>query len=107
MIDRDLARRLLELGIVAFREDRTNYADPSADAVLRSVSTAAIANCLEELGGHGLIGDVQPQFTPNGAGFRYQVTDKAAQLVSDARRFEQLFREGMIRVPRSALVGDM
>jgi len=59
------------------------------DSSLHGIGAAAIANWLEELGRHRLVGDVQPCFTSSGAGFEFQVTDKAVQLASDASEFDK------------------
>ena len=88
MDDRLLVTRLLEVGVAARRSDPDSYAKPSDDSNLKSVGVARIANWLEDLGRHRLIGDVQPCFTNSGAGFRFQVTDEAVRLCSDASKFD-------------------
>jgi hypothetical protein len=87
MDDRSLVTRLLEMGIAARRKNPHAYAHPSEDSLLKSIGAATIANWLEELGRHRLIGEVQPCFTSSGAGFKFQVTDEAVRLLSDASRF--------------------
>ena len=87
MDDRSLVRRLLEIGVAARGRDPAAYARPSDDLELRGVGTARIANWLEVLGGHRMIGDVQPCFTSSGAGFEFQVTDEAARVSADSSRF--------------------
>ncbi len=88
MDDRSLVTRLIEIGVAARQRNPNAYATPSDDPDLRNIGTATIANWLEELGRHRLIGDVQPCFTSWGAGFRFQVTDEAVRLASDTSRFE-------------------
>ena len=88
MDDRSLVTRLLEIGVAARRKNPDAYTTPSDDSNLKSISAATIANWLEELGRHRLIGDVQPCFTSSGAGFRFQVTDDAVRLLSDASKFD-------------------
>lgn len=88
MDDRSLVTRLLEIGAAARRKNADAYATPSDDSDLKRISTATIANWLEELGRHRLIGDVQPCFTNSGAGFRFQVTDEAIRLLSDQFEFD-------------------
>jgi hypothetical protein len=87
MDDQFLVRCLLEIGVAARRKNSNAYATPSDDSNLENIGTATIANWLEELGRYRLIGDVQPCFTSSGAGFRFQVTDEAVQLLSDASKF--------------------
>jgi TIR domain len=87
MDDGSLVRRLLEIGVAARRRNPEAYARPSDDVELRSVGAARIANWLEALGGHRMIGDVQPCFTSSGAGFEFQVTEEALQVSSDTSRF--------------------
>lgn len=88
MDDRSLVTRLLEIGVAARRSNAHAYAQPSDDSNLKSIGAATIANWLEELGRHRLIGEVQPCFTSSGAGFKFQVTDEAVRLWSDASRFD-------------------
>ena len=88
MDDRSLVKRLLEIGVAAHRESPDVYATPSDDSYLKNIGAATIANWLEELGRHRLIGDVQPCFTSSGAGFRFQVTDNAVRLLSDVSKFD-------------------
>ena len=88
MDDRALVTRLVELGVVARRRNPDAYAMPSDDDNLNSIGVATIANWLEELGRHRLIGDVQPCFTSSGAGFRFQVTDEAVRLWSEPSKFD-------------------
>jgi hypothetical protein len=90
MDDRSLVTHLLEIGVAARRKNIDAYATPSDDSNLRSIGTATIANWLEELGRHRLIGDVQPCFTSSGGGFRFQVTDNAVRLLSDAFKFDEM-----------------
>ena len=88
MDDRSLVKRLLEIGFAAHMESSDAYATPSDDSGLKNIGAATIANWLEELGRHRLIGDVQPCFTSSGAGFRFQVTDNAVRLLSDISEFD-------------------
>jgi hypothetical protein len=88
MDDRSLVTRLLEIGVAARQSNPDAYAKPSDDSNLKSIGAATIANWLEELGRYRLIGDVQPCFTNSGAGFRFQVTDEAVRLLSDASKFD-------------------
>jgi hypothetical protein len=88
MDDRSLVTRLLEIGVAARRSNPDAYAKPSVDSNLKSIGAATIANWLEELGRYRLIGDVQPCFTSSGAGFRFQVTDEAVHLLSNASKFD-------------------
>jgi hypothetical protein len=87
--DRMLVERLLEIGVQARRANSTGYAMPTDEADLANVSVARIANWLETLGGHQLVGDVQPCFTVLGAGFKYQVTDAAVNLCANRHEFER------------------
>lgn len=89
MEDRKLVQRLLEVGVATYHDNQASYADPSSDPLLDTVGTAALAAWLEELGRHQLIGDVQPQFTRRGGGFRYRVTDEAARLISNLDRMAE------------------
>ena len=88
MDDRSLITHLLAIGVAARQKKPGAYAMPSDDPDLKSIGAATIATWLEELGRHRLIGDVQPCFTSSGAGFRFQVTDDAVRLLSDASQFE-------------------
>jgi hypothetical protein len=88
MDDRSLVAHLLAIGVAARRKDPDAYAMPSDDPNLKSVGAATIATWLEELGRHRLIGDVQPCFTSTGAGFRFQITEAAVQLSSDASQLD-------------------
>lgn len=88
MDDRSLVTRLLEIGVAARHEDPDAYATPSDDSNLQSIGIATIANWLEELGRHRLIGDVQPCFTSWGAGFMFQVTEEAVHLLTDSSKFD-------------------
>jgi hypothetical protein len=81
MNDRALVKRLLEIGVTAYRRNPKAYATPAEDPNLADVGAATLANLLEELGRHRLIGDVQPHWSPSGAGFRFQVTSDAANLM--------------------------
>jgi hypothetical protein len=90
MEDRKLVQRLLEVGAATYLHNQSSYADPSADLLLDGVGTATLAAWLEELGRHRLIGDVQPQFTHGGGGFRYRVTDEATRIVSNPDRLAEL-----------------
>jgi hypothetical protein len=90
MEDRELVQRLLEVGVATYLGNRDGYADPSSDSMLDSIGTATLAAWLEKLGGHRLIKDVQPIFTHRGGGFCYQVTDEAAQLVSNPSRMAEI-----------------
>ncbi|MCL0033795.1 hypothetical protein M1N52_03725 [Thermodesulfovibrionales bacterium] len=58
MDDKSLVTRLLEIGAAARRKNADAYATPSDDSDLKRISAATIANWLEELGRHRLIGDV-------------------------------------------------
>jgi|GEM_PF-1834270 len=89
MDDRSLVTRLLEIGIAARRSNPDAYARPANDANLKGIGAATIANWLEELGRHRLIGEVRPCFTSSGAGFEFQVTDEGVELVSDAGKFNK------------------
>jgi hypothetical protein len=91
MDDRQLVKRLLEIGVEAFRKKPSLYALPGDDANLCGVSAATVATWLEELGRHRLIGDVQPHFSSSGAGFRFQVTQEAVRVWSDETELERLF----------------
>lgn len=88
MDDRSLVTRLVEIGVVARRRNPDAYAMPSDDRNLNTIGVATIANWLEELGRHRLIGDVQPCFTSSGAGFRFKVTDEAMRLWSEPSEFD-------------------
>lgn len=87
MDDRSLVTQLLAIGVAARKKDPDAYAAPSDDPNLKRIGPATIATWLEELGRHRLVGDVQPCFTSSGAGFRFQVTDDAVRLSSDASQF--------------------
>lgn len=89
MTDRDLVMKLLELGVKVFRKDRKRYVEPASEPSLQEVSAATIATWLEELGRLRLIGDVQPRFTPQGAGFAFRVTEDAAHLWDDRIRLNE------------------
>jgi len=99
MDDRSLVMRLLEMGVAARRRDPEGYARPSDDLELKKVGAARIANWLEALGGHRMIGDVQPCFTSSGAGFEFQVTDEAIRVSSDAPRFAEWINTVVPSVP--------
>lgn len=88
MDDRSLVTHLLKMGVAARRKSPDAYARPSDDSNLKSIGAATIANWLEELGRHRLVGDVQPCFTSSGAGFRFQITDEAVRLLSDPSKFD-------------------
>jgi hypothetical protein len=88
MDDRGLIRRLIETGVATRRTDVAAYVRPSDDPELRSIGVATIANWLEELRRHRLVGDVQPCFTKSGGGFEFKVTDEAVRLWSNASKFE-------------------
>jgi hypothetical protein len=75
--------------ITVYRRDPKAYAAPADDPQLDGVGAATVANWLEELGRHRLIGDVQPHFSRLGAGFRFQVTDHAARLWSNDAELER------------------
>lgn len=87
MDDRSLVMRLLEIGVAARRKNPDTYAMPLDDSNLKGISAATIAPWLEELGRHRLIGDVQPCSTSSGTGFRFQVSDDAVRLLSDASKY--------------------
>ena len=89
MDDRVLVTRLVTMGLSAMRDEPDGYATPSDDPEIGSIGVAAIANWLEELGRHRLVGDVQPCFTRSGAGFKFRVTDQAVQMASTPGRLEQ------------------
>jgi hypothetical protein len=89
MDDQSLVRRLIEIGVPARRKDPKAYARPGDDPELDSVGAARIANWLEVLGGHQMVGDVQPCFTRSGAGFEFQATEKAVRVLSDTSRMEE------------------
>jgi len=93
MDDRSLVKRLLEIGVTAYRESPDDYATPSNHSDLKNISAATIANWLEELGRHRLIGDVQPCFNSSGSGFKFQVTDNAVRLLSDTSQFDVLLNK--------------
>lgn len=90
MDDRELVQRLLELGVIAFRKDPYEYANPSNDPLLRDIGPATIATWLEEMARYRLIGEVQPQFTRTGAGFLYRVTKEADLLWSNEPGLDRL-----------------
>jgi TIR domain len=84
-----LVTRLLEIGVAARRSNSDAYAKPSDSSDFKNIGVATISNWLEELGRHRLIGDVQPCYTSFGTGgFRFQVTDEAVRLLSDANKFD-------------------
>ena len=87
MDDRSLVTRLVAIGVAARTKDPDAYANPSDDPSFKNIGPATIATWLEELGRHRLVGDVQPCFTSSGAGFRFQATDDAVRLFSDASQF--------------------
>ena len=89
MDDRSLVKRLLEIGVAVYRQNPNAYVTPADDSQLTGISAATIANWLEELGRHRLIGDVLPHFTGSGTGFRFQVTDHAERLWSSEAEFEE------------------
>ena len=89
MDDRLLVTRLLEIGVAARRISPDGYAKPSDESDLKSISVARIANWLENLGRHRLIGDVQACISGSGAGFRFQATDEAVRLFADASGFDE------------------
>ncbi len=83
MDDRSLVKRLLEIGVAAYRRDPKAYATPADDAQLTGIGLATISSWLEKLGGNSLIGDVLPYFSRSGAACRFQVTDHAVRLWSN------------------------
>src|SRR6266446_5230140 len=99
MDDRSLVKRLLETGVAVYRHDAKAYAIPADDVQLGDIGPATIANWLEELGRHRLIGDVQPCFTRSGAGFKFQVTAEAARLCSIHAEFEQWLNKLLPALP--------
>lgn len=100
MDDRTLVTYLIQLGVAARRRNANAYATPSDDPQLRGIGPATIANWLEELGRHRLIGDVQPHFSTSGAGFRYQVTENADRLLVDQTSFNS-WLDKLIPIPVS------
>ncbi len=79
---------MIEIGVNAHCKNPDAYAVPSENSNLNNISATTIANWLEELGCHRLIGDVQPCLTSSGAEFRFQITDDAICLLSDASKFD-------------------
>jgi len=99
MDDRSLVVRLLEIGVTAYQQNPKNYAVPSDDAKLRGISAATVANWLEELGRHRLIGDVQPYFSGMSTGFRFQVTQAALSLLTNKSKLEALLNKITPNIP--------
>lgn len=98
--DRQLVKRLIEIGVATRRKSPAAYARPSEDPEIASVGTARIANWLEKLGEYQLVGDVQPCFTNSGAGFQFRVTDKAAETYTDPARLEAALNAVVPQAPR-------
>jgi Zn-finger nucleic acid-binding protein len=100
MDDRELVKRLLEIGVEAFRKKPSLHAVPGDDENLRGVSAATLATWLAELGRHRLIGDVQPCFSSSGASFRFQVTEEAVRVWLDRGELERLLAK-LVPIPQT------
>ena len=93
MDDQTFITRLLEIGVEARRSSSDAYANPADHRDLTTIGVARLANWLETLGGRGLVGDVQPCFTMSGAGFRFQVTDEAANVLANPSRLQRFLND--------------
>jgi len=83
MDDRNLVASIFRLGAHAYATNPQEYATPADDPALSKIGMATLANWLEKLGGHRLIGDVQPYYSSRGFGFRYQATERTAEIAAD------------------------
>jgi hypothetical protein len=59
MTDKELAIRIVQMGVATQRSASDSYTQANDDVEVRNMGNAAIANSLEFLGKHGLVKDVQ------------------------------------------------
>src|SRR5438128_7050535 len=73
MPERDLAILLIGKAVAKQDIQPEEYTEANEDPAIKAFGNAAVANCLEFLGRHGLVVDVQPTFSQHGMGFVYRL----------------------------------
>jgi len=95
MNEKELAIRIVQLGLATQRRDADKYTEANHDAEVRAAGNAAVATSLEFLGKHGLVADVQPCFSAGGMGFAYRLNPELlVELSTDqaiTRKVQALF----------------
>jgi len=109
MTDKDLAIRIVKLGVTRQREHPGQYIEANADADVKSAGNAAIANSLEFLGKHRVVIDVQPCICEGGMGFKFIIDPTLVEELSDdqaiARKIQAIY--GGTQSETSLTVADL
>jgi hypothetical protein len=67
--EKEIAMLLVQNALATQRADPEDYTEANGDPSLKALGNATIANCLEKLGGQGVVADVQPTMSEHGMGF--------------------------------------
>ena len=73
MNEKELAIRIVQLGIATQRQQLDKYTEANEDAAVRAAGNASIAASLEFLGKHSLVADAQPCLGTGGMGVAYRI----------------------------------
>jgi len=100
MTQKEIAMLLVREGIATQRAGAEEYTEANSNPSLKDLGNATIANCLEMLGGHGIVADVQPTISKHGMGFVYRIHPK---LIDELSSDEQIARlvNGLFEGPTS------
>lgn len=82
MTDKELAIRLVQLGVANQSRNPDKYTEANQDPDIRSAGNAAVANALEFLGKHAIVTDVQPTLGYGGMGFAFRIAPQLLQELS-------------------------
>src|SRR5215469_9679711 len=73
MNEKELAIRIVQLGVVTQKQQAGKYTEANQDPAVNAAGNAAIATSLELLGQHGIVADVQPCLGAGGMGFSFLI----------------------------------
>src|SRR5437016_5148810 len=82
MTQKEIAMLLVRDGLATQKAGAAEYTEANRNPSLRALGNASIANCLEMLGGRGIVADVQPTISEHGMGFVYLIDPKLVDELS-------------------------
>src|SRR3990172_9946737 len=92
MNDKELAIRLIQLGVANQSKDTDRYTEANSDPDVRDAGNAAVANALEFLGKHSIVNDVKPTLGQGGIGFAYKIASNLLLELSSEQAVVQLIQ---------------
>lgn len=83
MTRKEQAIEIIRYGLSIAELDASDFAEATADPIIRGYGNAAIANLLEMLGGGGIIQDVIPTFGSAGMGIAHRLNEDIIRRIRD------------------------